>query len=53
MGEKDKVNLQSAKDLHNNIFNSEIKIIENSSHEVNIDNPKELSNVIERFYKNI
>lgn len=52
-GEKDKVNLQSAKDLHNNIFNSEIKIIENSSHEVNIDNPKELSNVIERFYKNI
>lgn len=52
-GEKNKVNLQSAKDLHNNIFNSEIKIIENSSHEVNIDNPKELSNVIERFYKNI
>lgn len=34
-----------------NIRNSEIEIIENAGHEVNIDNPEKLSNLIERFWK--
>lgn len=50
-GSKDKVNIQSAKILNDSIKNSELKIINNSSHEVNIDNPKELSNIIYDFWK--
>ena len=51
-GSKDNVNMKSAKTLNNYIENSEFKIISNSAHEVNIDNPKELSNVIYDFWKN-
>ncbi len=50
-GSKDNVNIKSAKNLNDNIENSELKIINNSSHEVNIDNPKELSNIIYDFWK--
>lgn len=50
-GAKDNVNMESAKLLNNSIKNSEFKIISNSSHEVNIDNPKELSNIIYNFWK--
>lgn len=50
-GSKDNVNIKSAKNLNDNIENSELKIINNSSHEVNIDNPKELSNIISDFWK--
>ena len=45
------MNIQSAKILNDSIKNSELKIINNSSHEVNIDNPKELSNIIYDFWK--
>ena len=48
-GSKDNVNLRDAKLLNKSIKNSEFKIINNSSHEVNIDNPKELSNIIYRY----
>ena len=48
-GSKDNINMASAKTLNKCIANSEFKIISNSSHEVNIDNPKELSNVIYDF----
>ncbi len=51
-GSKDNVNMKSAKTLNNCITNSEFKIISNSSHEVNIDNPKALSNIIYDFWKN-
>lgn len=50
-GAKDNVNIESARLLNNSIKNSKIKIISNSSHEVNIDNPKELSNIIYEFWK--
>ena len=50
-GAKDKVNMESAKLLNKSIKNSKLKIIWNSSHEVNRDNPKELSNIIYEFWK--
>lgn len=50
-GSKDNVNMESAKTLNKCIANSEFKIISNSAHEVNIDNPKELSNIIYDFWK--
>lgn len=50
-GANDNVNMKSAKLLNNNIKNSEFKIISNSSHEVNVDNPKELSDIIYNFWK--
>lgn len=50
-GDKDNMNMKSSMLLNNVIRNSELKIINNSSHEVNIDNPKELSNIIYHFWK--
>lgn len=50
-GAKDNVNMESAKLLNNSIRNSEFKVISNSSHEVNIDNPNELSNIVYDFWK--
>jgi pimeloyl-ACP methyl ester carboxylesterase len=50
-GSKDNINLKSAKKLKESIGDSEFKIVSNSSHEVNIDNPKELSNIIYDFWK--
>ncbi len=50
-GAKDNGNMESAKLLNNNIRNSEFKVISNSSHEVNIDNPNELSNIVYNFWK--
>ena len=49
--EKDNINMKSAKQLNKVIKNSEFKIIENAGHEVNIDNSKELANVIYDFWK--
>ena len=51
-GEKDNINMKSARKLNEAIKNSKFKIIENAGHEVNIDNPKELANVIYDFLKN-
>lgn len=50
--EKDNINMKSAKQLNEVIQNSKFKIIENAGHEVNIDNPKELTNIIYDFWKN-
>ena len=50
-GAKDKINIQSAKLLNDSIKTSELKIIYNSSHEVNMDNSKELSDIIYEFWK--
>ena len=49
--EKDNINMKSAKQLNKVIKNSKFKIIEKAGHEVNIDNPKALSNVIYDFWK--
>ena len=43
--------MKSAKQLNKVIKNSKFKIIENAGHQVNIDNPKVLSNVIYGFWK--
>lgn len=50
-GAKDNVNMESAKSLNKSIKNSKFKVISNSAHEVNIDNPKELANIIYDFWK--
>ena len=52
-GEKEKgnINMKSAKQLNKVIKNSKFKIIENAAHEVNIDNPKGLANIIYDFWK--
>lgn len=45
-GAKDNVNMENAKLLNKDIKNSKLKIIENAGHEVNIDNPKDLANIV-------
>ena len=50
-GVKDNQNMESAKLLNKAIKNSSFKTIDNSSHEVNVDNPKELASIIYRFWK--
>lgn len=50
-GVKDSQNMESAKLLNKSIKNSSFKTIDNSSHEVNVDNPKELANIIYNFWK--
>ena len=50
-GVKDNQNMESAKLLNKSITKSSFKIIDNSSHEANVDNPKELANTIYDFWK--
>ena len=50
-GVKDSQNMESAKLLNKFINNSSFKTIDNSSHEVNVDNPKEIANTIYDFWK--
>lgn len=49
--EKDNINMKSAKKLNEVIQNSKFKVIENAGHEINIDNPRELANIIYDFWK--
>lgn len=48
-GEKDSANIENAKKLNENIKNSELKIIKNAGHEINIDTPKEFAELIKEF----
>ena len=50
-GEKDNVNMESAKQLNRNIKASKLEIIKNAGHEVNTENPKELASVISKYWK--
>ena len=50
-GENDKGNLEGSKSLYEHIQNSELEIIENSMHEVNVDNPEKLADIIKEFWK--
>ena len=50
-GEKDNVNMESAKQLNMNIKASKLEIIKNAGHEVNTENPKELARVISKYWK--
>lgn len=49
-GIKDNQNMESAKRLNKKIKGSLFRTVSDSSHEVNIDNPKELSNLIYDFW---
>lgn len=51
-GKKDNANIERAKQLKNHIEKSELIIIENSAHEVNVENPIELSNIIKKKINN-
>ena len=51
-GEKDSANIESANKLNENIKNSELKIIKNSGHEVNIDAPEKFAEIIKEFLVN-
>lgn len=51
-GEKDNVNIKSAHYLSENIRNATMKIIENSAHIVNEENPNELSKLLIEFWRN-
>ena len=50
-GEKDSTNIKSAYYLSKNIKNAKIKIIENTGHVVNEENPKELAKILDEYYK--
>ena len=52
-GVKDNQNMDSAKKLNEKIKGSLFRTVPNSSHEVNIDNPKELSNLIYDFWNDV
>lgn len=52
-GENDKANLESSKSLYKHIPYSKLEIIENSMHEVNVDNPETLANIICEFWEKI
>ena len=51
-GEKDSANIESANKLNENIKNSELKIIKNAGHEVNIDEPEKFAEIIKEFLVN-
>ena len=51
-GEKDNANIKSAHYLSENIKNAKIKIIENTGHIVNEENPNELVKLLIEFWEN-
>ena len=52
-GEKDKVNKKASIDLNRLLPHSEIQLIENAGHEINIDEPEKLGRILNGFfYKN-
>ena len=50
-GEQDNANKKASIGLNESLSNSEIQIVDGSGHEVNIDRPKQLGDVINDFYK--
>ena len=50
-GDKDKTNKPASLQLKKRITNSNIEIIENAGHEVNIDNPQKLGIILNKFFK--
>ena len=50
--EKNNINMKSAIQLNDNIKYSQLKIIPNAGHQVNIDAPEELANIIIDFLSN-
>lgn len=52
-GEKDNASIKSAYYLSENIKNAKLKIIKNTGHVVNEENPKELAEILNEFYKGV
>ncbi len=50
-GIKDKANKKGAVSLNEHIKNSQLKFIEDASHEVNIENPDKLAEIVLEFWK--
>ncbi len=50
-GENDNANLESAKQLNENIKNSKLTVIENAGHEINIDAPEKFAELIKEFFR--
>jgi len=50
-GEKDGSNRKAAKSLAENISGAKFQLIENASHEINVENPQKLALELERFYQ--
>ena len=49
-GKKDSANIKSAYSLSQNIKGAELKIIENTGHVVNEENPETLANILNEYY---
>lgn len=49
-GERDKANRKASEKLSGILKNSSFEIIENASHEVNIDNPEKLATLLQNFF---
>ena len=49
-GKKDRANMKSANYLSKNIRNAELKIMENTGHVVNEENPKTLAEILDAYY---
>ncbi|KAA9293107.1 MULTISPECIES: alpha/beta fold hydrolase [Aerococcus] len=50
-GDKDQFNRKSSERFHGGIKNSELRLLKNSGHEVNVDNPKALAHLIAEFWQ--
>lgn len=50
VGAKDKPNRKAAKEMSMKIRGCKFEVIENSGHEVNVDNPKRLAELLNAFY---
>ena len=49
-GEKDKVNKKASIELNRLLPYSEIQLIENAGHEINIDEPEKLGRILNGFF---
>jgi len=49
-GEKDKANRKAAISMNNKILNAELSLVAQAGHEVNIEAPEELANLIGKFW---
>lgn len=52
-GKKDRANIKSANYLYENIKHAQLKIIEDTGHIVNEERPKELSKILNEYYREI
>lgn len=49
-GKKDRANMKSARYLRQNMKNAKLKIIQNTGHVVNEENPQDLGRLLDKFY---